>query len=119
MKLEVQSVHAHGTASQEYVTIKANEDANLKYYILADTTYTGPNAISNKLRHMHWFSPKQVGAGDYVRIYTGRGTNKSVSNQAGTTTHYIYWGLASPVWNDTGDAAVLFEVENWKTTKIS
>lgn len=119
MKLEVVSIHNHGNASQEYVTLRALDDANLIKYLITDTTFLGANAISNKLRHVHWFVFQQVKKGDFVRLYTSRGTNKSLANHAGTTTYDVYWGLSSSVWNDTGDAAVLFEVENWKTTKVS
>lgn len=117
MKLEVISVHNHGDQTKEYVSIKVNQDANLNYYLLTDTTYTDEAHISNKLRHLFWLPEKAVKKGDFIRIHTGKGTNTNWLNDAKTTTHILYWGLAEAVWNDTGDCALLFEVNTWTTKK--
>ena len=117
MKMEIVSVHEKGNRNQEYVEMKVLEQCDLKYYILADTTYTSENSISNKLRHMYWFAAKEAAKGDYVFLYSGKGTNKSYKNKAGTTTHVFYWGLDSAVWNDDGDGAILFEAHIWKAKK--
>lgn len=103
--------------SKEYVSIKVLEDADLQYYLLTDTTYTDDTHISNKLRHLYWFPTTAVVKGDYVWIYTGKGTNTSRANDAKTTTHILYWGLAESVWNNDGDCAVLFEIKAWKAKR--
>lgn len=117
MKLEIVAIHEKGKRNGEYIELKVSAACNLKYYMVGDTTYTSDTSISNKLRHVYWFAPKDVASGDYVFLYTGKGTNTSHKNNAETTTHVFYWGLDGAVWNDTGDAGILFEINAWNTKK--
>lgn len=117
MSLELINIHEKGQQNSEYVELRANEKCNLKYYIVSDTTYTSNTAISNKLRHIYWFAPKDIAKGDYVFLRTGKGNNTTHANQAGTTTHVFYWGLDKAVWNNTGDAGILFTLKTWSTKK--
>ncbi len=117
MKLEIISIHEAGKQNQEYVKLKAKETCNLINYVITDTTYVKENTISNKLRNMYWFLSAEVAKGDYVFLRTGKGTSRIYANQAGTTTHEIFWGLDRPVWNNAGDCAVLFEIANRQVKK--
>ncbi|MCS5969701.1 hypothetical protein LNP26_29815 [Klebsiella variicola subsp. variicola] len=60
MKLKIRTIHGHGKANEEYVIIDVTDDCNAQYYMLADTTYTNDNKISNKVRHTHWFSKAEL-----------------------------------------------------------
>lgn len=117
MNLKVVSIHNHGNASAEYVLLEATSDTNLKYYMIADTTYTSTGNISNKLRHTFWFGTHDIKQGELVVLRTGTGTNDTFTNTAGKVVHRFYWGLGSAVWNNTGDAAMLFNISSWNTTK--
>ena len=117
MKLEIVDVIDRGVPGKERLWLKANAATNLQYYIVFDTTYTSENSISNIQRHAHWFVPKPVSAGDYVVLYTGKGTKSETKNTDGTTTHFLFWGIDRTIWNVNGDCAVLFEVSNWMTSK--
>lgn len=117
MKIKIDQIIDHGTLTSERVLISVTENADLSYFIIADTTYTSNDKISNKLRHMHWFSPKPVKAGDKVELYTKSGTNSQTDIGNGNTKYVIHWGLGNPVWNNDGDAAILFAIQTWKTTK--
>lgn len=117
MKLKINLIHGQGDFSEEYVELKVEEDADLKYYILTDTTYIDETTVSNKLPHSHWFSSRKVKAGDFVRLHTKSGNSVSNSNKVGTTTYQVYWGLNKAVWNNTGDKAMLFELSNWTSKK--
>jgi hypothetical protein len=116
MKLKIRSIHEQGKAAEEYVLLDVVEDCSVEYFGLADTTYTGTSSISNKLRHFFWFPPKKVKKGELVVLRTGVGNDDSYKNAAGVTVHRFFWGLKSAVWNNTGDAAVLFDIRTWKTT---
>ena len=119
MKLKIKRIVDYGTHSSERVELEVTENCNLKYYTPIDTTYTSENTISNKTRHMHWFITKDVLVGDEVVLYTKKGTAKTESINGGKNTRYIqFWGLDSYVWNNSGDAAILFEINTWKTTKV-
>ena len=118
MIIEVQGIQEKGNQKEEYVSLKALEACNLKYYIVTDTTFTSDlKSISNKMRHMYWFKSKEVAKGDFVRLWTGQGTDNDFTNKSGTTTHNIYWGLKTPIWNNDGDGARLFEVNSWAAKK--
>lgn len=116
MKIQIDKIVDHGQNS-ERVEMSVIQNCNLTYYILADTTYTDPTHISNKLRHMHWFADRDVKAGDKIVLFTKKGTNTSATIGNGNTKYTIYWQLDINVWNNDGDAAVLFEINGWKTTK--
>lgn len=117
MKLKIRSINEIGDASKEFVMLVALEDCDLDHYAIADTTYTEDNTISNKLPHFFWFPPKQVLEGELVVLRTGVGNNRTLNNSVGQKVHRFFWGLKSSVWNDDGDAAVLFEIKTWKTTR--
>lgn len=116
--LKVHSIDGKGDINNECVWLSVVEDIpDLSFYLLCDTTYTDDNYISNELRHMYWFPAKPVKKGDWVRLFTKSGENSSSLNNQGTTTHFFYWNLGSTIWNKAGDAAVVFSVNNWRTTR--
>lgn len=119
MKVEIRSIHGHGDASEEYVIIDVTQDCRMDDYMVADTTFEAGGSISNKVRHTYWFEPVDLKSGDIVVLYTGNGTNESEENDDGSTIYHVYWGLRAPVWNDDGDGAILFEMNDWKTTKVA
>lgn len=55
MKAKIRGVIDLGTHSSERVIIDIQEDTNLHFFMVMDTTYIGDTHISNKLRHTHWF----------------------------------------------------------------
>lgn len=96
--------------------VEVLNNCSLSYYALADTSYSGVGKVSNKLRHFFWFPATDVKAGEFVVLRTGSGTNDSYKSNE-RTYHRFYWNLGSAVWNNTGDAAVVFQLKSWKTTK--
>jgi hypothetical protein len=119
MKLKIEKVIDYGTHASERIEFSVVTNCNLHYYIVADTSYTSESTISNKMRHTHWFKNKDVKAGDKVILYTKKGTASSTTINGGKNTQYtLYWGLDNYVWNNSGDAALLFEINTWKTTQV-
>ncbi|WP_312716756.1 hypothetical protein [Sphingobacterium multivorum] len=120
MKLKIEKVVDFGTLDSERVELSVLEDTNLHYFIIVDTTYLAEDKISNKMIHTFWFKPQQVNKGDEVVLYSKVGIKRSTDINGGKNKKYhIYWDLKSSVWNNSGDAAVLFEVKAWKTTKVA
>ena len=118
MKLKINSIENKGDISKECVWIDVLEDVdNLSYYLICDTTYTDDNHISNELRHLYWFSKYSVKKGDWIKLVTKDGVNSTSPNDRKTTTHIFHWKLGKTVWNKDGDAAILFHVDTWKTTR--
>jgi len=114
MKVKIISIHNQGNYENEYVLMRVQEDCNIGYYILADSTYTSDDKVSNKLRHTFWIPHKEVKKGDLVSVWTTTGSNTTVKNDNGETIHRFFWGLKMSVWNDEGDCAVLFELTSWQ-----
>lgn len=114
MKVTIRSVHGHGDYDKEYVVLDVKDDCDIGRYLVADSTYTSETKVSNKLRHLYWFPDKQVKKGEIVVLYTKSGKNYSGTTDRGTPVHYFYWELGVPVWNDTGDCAVLIEANTWE-----
>ena len=117
MKLKIIAINDKGDLEKEVVWLEAVENCDLKHYLICDSTYTDETHISNELRHMYWFAPQIVTKGDLIALFTKAGANHDVSNNRQTTTYFRYWKLGKTVWNKAGDAAVLFELENWNTTR--
>lgn len=117
LKLKILAIHEQGDAPKEYVLLEATSDCDLDYYGLADTTYTSDGKISNRLRHFYWFPKTEVKKGERIVLRTGTGTNDSYTSSSGIKVHRFYWGLKTSIWNDDGDAAVLFNISTWKTTR--
>ncbi|MGU1385699.1 hypothetical protein ACSEQ0_26210 [Pseudomonas aeruginosa] len=118
--LKVHSIDGKGDIQNECLWLAVLEDIpDLSFYLVCDTTYTDDDHISNELRHLFWFPAKSVKKGDWVKLATGIGTNSISSNKKGTATHHFYWNLGNSVWNKAGDAATVFSVSGWKTTRIN
>ncbi|WP_293596573.1 MULTISPECIES: hypothetical protein [unclassified Polaromonas] len=117
MKVEIVGVSNRGNASREFVHLQAIEDCDLRFYMVADSSYVDPQHISNKLRNHFWFPAAQVKAKEHIILCTGVGVNNT-TNSNGMTIHWFYWGLHRPVWNDGGDTAVLFELQGWTSKSV-
>jgi competence protein ComEC len=51
-------------------------------------------------KHIYTFSSYTLDVGATVTVYTGKGTNSATE---------LYWQLGSPVWNNDGDTAYLYD----------
>ena len=118
MKLKVLRVHNHGDHKKEYVIMEVVENCNIGRYMLADSTYVNPGQASDKLRHVYWLPNKQVKKGERVTGWTKPGSSTTVINKADYTIHRLFWGLSAAVWNDEGDCAVLFHLQQWKFFEV-
>ncbi len=98
--------------------LKALNAGNLSNYIILDSTYLPDGKLSNKARHVYWFKSKIVNANDTVVLYTKKGQPSETKNTNGTTYHFLYWGLDSSIWNNTGDSATLVEIKETESLTI-
>lgn len=98
----------------EHVVLRVLEDCNLSRYILMDNTYDSEGNISNIHRHSLILPNINVNKGDYLRIYTHVGKQRSFINKSKTITHEIFWGFDGDIsiWNDTKDKAYIYKIES-------
>lgn len=119
MKLIMTEVVDRGTLASEKVLINVLEDTNLINYILRDTTYVRANVISNTWVHTYEFLKQEVKVGDKIILFTGKGTDSKRKLANDCTEYTYYWGLGSCVWNNDGDAAVLYEINSWQHLAVN
>lgn len=118
MKLKITSIQNRGDAAKEYVMLEALADIDVGDYLLGDTTYLQDGSVSNKLRHTFWFPNKKVRKGEYVSLWTGKGKATLGETKDGSPVHRFYWNLATAVWNDDKDCAVLIETSAWSMKRV-
>jgi len=116
--LGILKVEDNGKLSSEYVVLKVQQDTNLKHFAVVDTTYNEDGTFSNKHKHFYKFYKREVKAGDFVHLYTKVGKDDIFTNTSKTITHRFYWNLKTSVWNNGGDIAVLYAIENWELHKV-
>lgn len=116
MKLRIDAIHNHGDMDTEHITMTVLEDTNLHYYLVMDTTYSSAGKVSNKFRHTKWMPSVEAKEGDRVSLWTKHGKDTTVERD-GVTWHRCFWNSDAAIWNDDGEAAILFHVDAWKTTK--
>lgn len=119
MDLKIHSIQNRSDQSKEYIDLVATSDCDIGRYQLADSTYTAQNLVSNKLRHVFWLPDKIVKAGEYFRVFTGTGTDGTVTTPNGSVVHKIYWNLKQAVRNDASDTALLMKIEGWQQFKVT
>lgn len=110
MKISVATIANQGDLEKEVVTLQVNEDCDLGNYILTDATCTRDDRLEKPFRNTFWFEPTEVKKGDYVLVHSRVGEVTHHSNQLGSTTHEFFWNVQEPVWHETEDAVLLFEV---------
>lgn len=117
MKLIIIKVKSAGDHTTEAVWLKVLEDCSLADYMIADTTYD-ERGVSNLHRHTYWFPKRAAKKGDYVVLYTKKGTNGSGQTNDGKPLHRFYWNLEEAVWNDEGDGATLVQIATARTFAV-
>lgn len=106
------------SGADERVVIKILQKCDVSQYLLFDQTYDEEGIQSNKHRHVYVFPDIQVNKGDYICLYTKKGTYYTHENRSGTLTHNLYMGLEKSIWNNSGDVAYLLHYDDWENIKV-
>ena len=115
MKLKIDKYIDTGNYDKERIAFKADIDCNLKFFVVHLTHIMESGGFYNKPKETFWFAPKEIKAGDWVVLYTKKGTASKKDNDSGSTSHFYYWDLEKPIFNNENDGIVLAEVETWET----
>ena len=113
MKLEIRSFGDSGNYTDERIGFLARQACNLKFYAVYHTSKT-EIGFYNRPKHVFWFYPKDVKAGDEVVLYTKKGMDSSMQKD-GHTVHFIYWGLDESILGEK-DCIVLSEINDWNVS---
>ncbi len=113
-KLTIETIIEGGVGNRERIFMKALMDENLGKYVVLHTKELGKGRISSSPISFLWLPDREVKGGDFVLLYTGvAGKNNSFSNNTGTTTHVIFWGLIKTIFNTAEDAVALLRIDDW------
>lgn len=120
MTLGIRAVRDKGNPEKERIVLAADSTEDIGQYILISTTYQSDNSVSSRMRQTLWLPDQKVSAGDLVVIYTKK-SKKSITfktNEDGTKTTFVYWGLDGSVWDIDAACAVLIRIDEWSWKKV-
>jgi hypothetical protein len=112
MRIELQSIRDKGVLQRERLILKVVGTTDIGKYVLLQTGYY-EDSVTTTVHKAFWFPDKRVHSGDLIVVYTkpGRESDKALEN--GTTSHFFYWGLNKPIWEEEGTACVLLYAPQW------
>ena len=118
MKLKIEHYIDRGNFDKERIAFKAQSDCDLKFYVVHKTQLMDSGGFYNRPKYTFWFPPTNVKAGDWIVLYTKKGSYSSKTTAEGTTSHFFYWDLSQSIFNKKYDGIVLAELETWQTKWI-
>lgn len=113
MEIKISSIGDKGDFSNERIGFKALKNCQLKYFLVVKSRKS-ENGFKNKSDATFWFLPREVKKNDRIVLYTKEGENSIKEDDDGTKTHFFYWGLKAPIFNNEEDLIVLVNVNTWK-----
>src|SRR5262249_50258580 len=115
MTVRITSIAAAGDMNRERDVMKASAKGNIGAYALFQAISSDDGQVlSGNIPYAYWFADKEVNRGDFVVLYTKQGTQSEKKNKDGTTSHFFYWGLSSPLWV-AGTTPVLLSAPDWQS----
>jgi hypothetical protein len=113
MNLEFSSIADAGNLNAERIALKAKANFDLtRYAIFAGTSTSDGRVAGGNIPYAFWFWSKNVSPGDFVVVYSKSGSTSEKKNSDGTTSHFFYWGLSSPIWQPNR-IPVIVETSSW------
>ena len=113
--LKITTIREKGDLSKERIVMKAQNSGNVGEFMLVQTGLQ-EGSVTNKVYEAFWFPDKDVKAGDFVVVYTKRGSD-SAKPFNGVTSHFFYWGKDQSIWSSSEKAAVLMHAPEWESLK--
>jgi hypothetical protein len=117
MRLSVVTITDRGVPNRERLRLTALTDANLVNYVIFDTIkMANGTAVDPVPRHVLWFTPYLVKAGDDIIVYSRAGTPSASAKSGGGRNHFFFWGLGKTIWGHKDACAVVLEINDWATS---
>jgi hypothetical protein len=104
-------------SAEERLHFRASAAIDLSYYAIFDSFYIGENGVSPYQHTCYWFGPKAVKPGENVVLYTRAGSPSTENRPDGSVFHFLFRGLASPLYTTPQSSPVLFELNTWAAKK--
>lgn len=118
MKLRISDIRDAGNLDKERVVINVLSATDVGRFLLLQTGLKDSGTVTNKVRFAFWFPDKKVSAGDFVILYTKKGSNTEAPFKE-VKSHFFYWGLEDSIWATPNRSAVLLDAPEWESFKLS
>jgi hypothetical protein len=118
-------VYDRGNLQTERVHFRAILDIDLVRYVLSDTTIARPfpgaqpqGLTPGNTSSSFWFPTMAIRANENVVVYTRAGIPSREARPDGSIYHFIFRGLAQPLYGNPDTVPVLFEVLDWSAAVV-
>lgn len=106
--LQLHGVFDKGTPNRERICIHTHTDVNIKYYGLFLGLSVGRNFAIPIPDNFFWFGDLSLNKGDWVFLYTGKGTFQSSTIPNGTAKlHTMFWNRDRTIFHDPNIVPIL------------
>ncbi len=114
MNIAFKAIRDEGQLNKERLVLRVVLPDDIGKYLVCETEAAEDGAnISNNVRRAYWFPDQKVKTGDLVVLYTKDGVDKIKKHGTGSTSHFFYWGLPTPIWNEKQSAVVIIRASEW------
>jgi hypothetical protein len=111
MTLELHSLEAAGVPHEERVIFWAREAVDLKLYGVLVGVDIGNGSAIPMPDNYYWFGHITLEAGDWVFLYSGPGTTRTVELNDGKKLHNLYWGRKKTMFYDRKIVPILISMD--------
>jgi hypothetical protein len=111
--MNIQRIRDSGDPAKERIVLKVNSETNVGDFAIFRAKSRGGKVFAD-ITDAFWFPDFQAKEGDLVIVYTKAGKTGKKDNKDGSTSHFVYWGKRTPLWNDDSFAPVLVEIATWE-----
>jgi hypothetical protein len=115
VKASFVAIYDRGLLASERFHFQMTVDLNLSFLVLLDTVYSNPTGIDAGNKLAYWFPPKLVKAGEHIVVYSRAGV-VSAELKNGINYHFVFRGLATPVYANPNACGVIMELQTWTTS---
>src|SRR5690242_19835307 len=101
MDIQIQAVRDPGDLAHERTVLEADADLDIGLHILmAARAGAKGETLGGRVPFCFWFPDGNIQRGDLLILYTKAGSSKRKDNPSGKVSHFFYWGLEHPIWNE-------------------
>lgn len=111
MKLKITAIRDAGNLEKERIVMKAASAVDVGEYVLMQTGFHN-DSVTNGVYATYWFPDKDIGAGDFVVLYTKAGKSNQKDFKE-VQSHFFYWGKDCAIWQEQEKSAVLLHAPHW------
>lgn len=112
LELKLHSVINRGIPNQERVAIYIEENTNMGQYGVMIGHASVNNTALPYQDNLFWFGDGGVNKGDWIFLYTGKGTPKTDVLETGTGNIYsVHWGRESTIFANSSIIPILFRLD--------